>query len=170
MNFFTARNSVSGEEVEILEFADAPSGVPPLQRAVYLYLSITPSVSNDEDIENLLIGFKVELSWASEKGVDVRTIKLYRYNPENGEWKGLPTRLLSDDGRYVYFEATSLKFSIYAIAAEFTGETQFPIPVLIAGVLVAVFGGVAGYLVSRRRVLRHLKARRGSPSLKASPE
>jgi predicted alpha-1,2-mannosidase len=153
----TAINSIYDEEIEILQFIEKPGGVPTAPGVVYKYLSITPSVSRDNDIENVVIGFKVELSWISEKDIDVNTITLHRYDPENGKWEELLTENVGEDEEYAYFEAISPKFSVYAISAKSKAEFPLLVAVIGGGVLAAAIGG---YFVLNRRGAFALKRRK----------
>lgn len=149
----TAINSIDNEEIEILQFAGKPSGVPIAPGVVYKYLSITPRASREEDIENIVIGFKVELSWMSGKGVSVGDITLRRYNPENQEWEELSTTKVNEDGTYAYFEATSTKFSIYAITTKSGAGSggKFPLPAAITGVVLIAAAIAGGYILLMRK-------------------
>jgi len=149
----TAINSIDNEQIEILQFAEKPSGVPLAPGVVYKYLSITPRASREEDIENIVIGFKVEFSWMFGKGVSVGDITLRRYNPENQEWEELPTKMVKDDGTYAYFEAISTKFSIYAISTKSGAKsgTGFPLPAVITGVVVIAAAIAGGYFLLMRK-------------------
>jgi predicted alpha-1,2-mannosidase len=149
----TAINSIDNEQIEILQFAKRPSGVPLAPGVVYKYLSITPRASREEDIENIVIGFKVELSWMSGKGVSVGDITLWRYNPENHEWEELSTTMVKEDGTYAYFEATSTKFSIYAISTKsgVGSGGKFPLLAAITGVVVIAAAIAGGYILLMRK-------------------
>jgi len=79
---------------------------------VYKYLEITTNIPNSK-ITEVKIKFKIEKSWLTANGIDVASISLKRY--VSGSWVSLPTVKLSEDSTYVYFEATSPGFSLFAI-------------------------------------------------------
>ncbi|MBU5575261.1 MAG: PGF-pre-PGF domain-containing protein, partial [Candidatus Aenigmarchaeota archaeon] len=60
--------------------------------------------------------FRIPISWLNENNIDENSIKLYKY--ENGEWKELPTTILSRDDKYIYYSATSQGLSIYSISGQ----------------------------------------------------
>ncbi len=90
---------------------DAPAG------EVYNYMNIwvgNGGYGSDEDnLENAVICFKVEKSWLQEKGIDQSSISLNRYNDK--KWSELPTTLLREDNKYLYFTAETPGFSPFAI-------------------------------------------------------
>ncbi len=67
------------------------------------------------NIENSIICFKVEKSWIQDKNISKSSINLYRYNDR--KWNQLPTSLLSEDSKYLYFTAQTPGFSPFAIAS-----------------------------------------------------
>ncbi|MGV8077494.1 MAG: PGF-pre-PGF domain-containing protein, partial [Methanosarcina sp.] len=90
---------------------DAPAG------EVYNYMNIwvgNGGYGSDEDnLENAVVCFKVEKSWLQEKGIDQSSISLNRYNDK--KWNELPTTLLREDNTYLYFTAETPGFSPFAI-------------------------------------------------------
>ncbi|ADI75089.1 APHP domain protein (plasmid) [Methanohalobium evestigatum Z-7303] len=68
-----------------------------------------------ENIENPVIGFRVEKSWIENNNIDESTIRLCRCN--DGTWDPLTTRKLSEDEGYMYFESDTPGFSPFAITA-----------------------------------------------------
>jgi PGF-pre-PGF domain-containing protein len=101
--------SVTKETARPAEVAEAPSGT------VHSYLTVTVANVANKDIESATIKFKVSKSWISSNGIDKNTITLNRYN--NG-WEKLPTTIASEDDGYVYFEAVTTGFSVFAITGE----------------------------------------------------
>lgn len=73
---------------------------------------------NPDNVENLLIGFKVKKSWLEENDADAASMKLYRY--ADGSWNGLSTSVVGEDDAYVYFESLTPGFSPFAIVSEST--------------------------------------------------
>lgn len=95
---------------------DSPEG------EVYNYLNIWVGNggygSNENNLENAVICFKVEKSWAQDKNLDKSSITLKRYN--NKKWNELPTSCIKEDDKYLYFTAKTPGFSPFAI----TGKTK----------------------------------------------
>ena len=81
----------------------------------YRYLKFIKSNVQDSEIEGLVkIQFKVEKSWLIDNDGVSSQIVMRRY--VDGEWVDLPTKLISDDSEFVYFEAETPGFSYFAIA------------------------------------------------------
>jgi len=87
---------------------------------VYSYLKITTQNLGDDALEEVKIKFKVERTWIEENEVDEERIVLMRL--EGGNWRELPTTLLSSDENYVYYEATTPGFSYFAIGEKVAEE------------------------------------------------
>ncbi len=87
--------------------------------AVYKNLNIwvgNGGVATPENIENGVIGFKVEKGWLEEIGSDSKSISMWRYN--EGNWSELDTGPANEDETYVYFEAKTPGFSPFSIIAD----------------------------------------------------
>jgi len=86
--------------------------------AVYKNLNIWVGngVATPENIENGVIGFKVEKAWLEEKGSDLESVSIWRYN--EGNWSELDTSQVSEDEICVYFEAKTPGFSPFSIIAD----------------------------------------------------
>jgi|GEM_PF-1712726 len=99
---------------------DAPEG------EVYTYLNIwvgNGGYGSDEDnLENAVINFKVEKSWIKDKGIDQSSITLNRYNDK--KWNELPTTLTGEDGKYMYFKAETPGFSPFTITGISKGVSE----------------------------------------------
>jgi hypothetical protein len=93
---------------------------------VYNYLNIWVGNggygSDENNLGNALICFKVEKSWMQDKKVDQSSIILNRYN--NKTWNELPTSYLKEDSKYLYFTSKTPGFSPFAITgkAKITGN------------------------------------------------
>ncbi len=124
-------------DVVVGESESKPAGIadPPLS-PVRTYISIDITEGR---VENATIRFKIPKSWIEQNNVDEQTIRLMRLN---GEWNDLPTSLVDSDEFYLYFEAKTPGFSLFAVAGAGTGPVAgFPMALLAAMVMVAV--GVA---------------------------
>ncbi|WP_321429478.1 S-layer protein domain-containing protein [uncultured Methanolobus sp.] len=69
-----------------------------------------------ENVENLMITFKVEKSWLEGNNIEAGTVYLYRY--ADGSWNALPTSITEEDADFVYFESQTPGFSPFAIGSE----------------------------------------------------
>ncbi|SFM68305.1 S-layer protein domain-containing protein [Methanolobus profundi] len=69
-----------------------------------------------ENVENLLITFKVERSWLEENNIVASTVHLYRYT--DGSWNALPTSVTEEDDEFVHFESETPGFSPFVIGSE----------------------------------------------------
>ncbi|MDD3247774.1 MAG: PGF-pre-PGF domain-containing protein [Methanosarcina sp.] len=75
----------------------------------------TEGTASPENIENAIVGFKVEKTWINSNGVDSSSVKLWKF--EDGKWIELPTSQTSEDNDYVYYEADTPGFSAFSIMA-----------------------------------------------------
>jgi len=83
---------------------------------VYKYLNIwvgNGGVATPENVDNPVIGFKVEKSWLEKNDILESSIKLWRYN--NDVWNLFLPEKVNEDDKYVYFEAKTPGFSPFAI-------------------------------------------------------
>ena len=71
--------------------------------------------ASPENIENAVVGFKVEKTWINSNGVDSSSVKLWKF--DNGKWVELSTSQTSEDDDYVYYEADTPGFSAFSIMA-----------------------------------------------------
>jgi len=75
-------------------------------------------VANSNNIENAVLCFKVDKTWIKDKNIDNTSIILNRY--VNKKWEQLPTTLLREDGKYIYFIAKTQEFSSFVITGKNT--------------------------------------------------
>ena len=106
---------------------------------IYKYINIwigNGGFANSKNIENAVVGFRVSKEWITENNINTDTIVLQHFN-EN-DWNSLPTKKLSENEEYIYFESETPSFSPFAITAgknvmaieEKTGENQAPSEVI----------------------------------------
>lgn len=69
--------------------------------------------ASSENIENAVVGFKVEKTWINSNGVDSSSVRLWRFEDE--KWRELPTTQTGEDGDYAYYEADTPGFSAFSI-------------------------------------------------------
>ncbi|WP_048180706.1 PGF-pre-PGF domain-containing protein [Methanosarcina siciliae] len=72
--------------------------------------------ASSKNIENPVIGFKVEKTWIQDERIDQASISLNRYN--DNEWEQFPASLSGEDDKFVYFTAETPGFSSFAITGE----------------------------------------------------
>jgi PGF-pre-PGF domain-containing protein len=119
VEFYSLKNSGTiSTIVEVLKsrssFADSDAlGTIYQQMNIWVGKSgfVTP-----ENVENLMITFKVEKSWFDENNIEASTVNLYRY--ADGSWNALPTSITEEDADFVYFESQTPGFSPFAIGSE----------------------------------------------------
>lgn len=103
---------------------------------VYKYLNIwigNEDCANPNYIENAVVGFKISKDWITENHINTDSILFQHFNGNN--WNSLPTKKVSENEEYIYYEAETTSFSPFAITAEKnlmviekkTGETQIPL-------------------------------------------
>jgi len=73
--------------------------------------------ANAGNLENAVVCFKVDKTWIQDKNINPSSIILNRYSEK--KWNKLPTNLLKQDDRYLYFTAITPGFSPFSI----TGKT-----------------------------------------------
>jgi PGF-pre-PGF domain-containing protein len=86
---------------------------------IYKYFNVwvgTGGFATSKNIENPVVCFKVEKSWIQDKKIDQNSITLYRYSDK--KWSQLPTKLLKQDNKYLYFTAQTSEFSFFAITGK----------------------------------------------------
>ena len=86
---------------------------------IYKYFNVwvgTGGFATSKNIENPVVCFKVEKSWIQDKKIDQNSVVLYRYSDK--KWSQLPTKLLKEDTKYLYFTAQTPEFSFFAITGK----------------------------------------------------
>ncbi|MDY9925890.1 PGF-pre-PGF domain-containing protein [Methanosarcina sp.] len=79
--------------------------------------------ATSKNIENPVICFRVVKSWIQDKKIDQSSIGLNRYSEK--KWTKLPTTLLAEDDKYLYFTSSVSGYSSFAITGETTAnETE----------------------------------------------
>lgn len=92
---------------------EAPQGI--ISRNINIWIG-TSGYATEADIENSVIGFKVEKKWIQDNDIEISSIKLNRYHGD--EWTALPTERTDEDTLYVYFESQTPGFSPFAITGQ----------------------------------------------------
>jgi|GEM_PF-87432 len=120
------KSSVSSVKITVKSMDSAPGEVSPLGVTAYGYMDISHQNIEDENIDELVIKFKVELEWMEEHGVDAQNIKLERYH--DGTWNELPTSITREDPTYIYYTANSPGLSLFAITNRITEPVPITLP------------------------------------------
>jgi PGF-pre-PGF domain-containing protein len=111
---------VESTDAEKAKLDVLPGGV------VYSYVNITQRNLDESRLETAQIFFRVPKVWMSQNNIGSTNVKMLRFNSE--EWQELDTRIISDGGDNVAYEARTPGFSIFAIAGEVISVPQEPIP------------------------------------------
>jgi len=90
--------------------------------SVYAYLKLTLGKISDNNLADAKISFKVPISY----GFDAATVELRRYDGVNRLWNSVPTRLVTYDKDFNYFEADTPGFSIFAVVGKEIEEIEAP--------------------------------------------
>ena len=101
--------------VEMLKGVSKVVSTPPsgmVYRNANIWVGNAGTASTD-NIENAVVGFRVEKAWIVSNGVDESEMKLCRHSEE--KWGELSTRKIGEDSIYVYFEAETPGFSPFSI-------------------------------------------------------
>jgi PGF-pre-PGF domain-containing protein len=101
--------------IEILKDTSTIAGQPP-SGIVYQNINIwigNKGYATEKNMENPVIGFKVEKKWIEDNDLEHGSIKLNRYY--NEEWIQLPTSKINESTSYIYFESQTTGFSPFAI-------------------------------------------------------
>jgi len=117
---------------------------------IHSYLDITVTAENttldEDDIQTLIIKFKVEQSWIQSNNINKSSIKLLRYH--DGKWDELVTELISEDDTYAYFKANVEGTSTFAIVGSevVTSNSgnglQAPIQIPWIFLIIAIVAGI----------------------------
>jgi len=107
---------VEVERIERTPDIPAPSGV------AYTYLDMNVENTGGAKIEGK-IEFKVAKSWLANNNIDEATVKLNRYD-ENEGWEALPSMKVREDNDFVFFEAPTPGFSTFAVTGEAKEEVE----------------------------------------------
>jgi PGF-pre-PGF domain-containing protein len=101
--------------IEILKDTSTIAGQPP-SGIVYKNINMwvgKKGYATEKNMENPVIGFKVETKWIESNDLEHGSITLNRYY--NEEWIPLPTSKTNESASYIYFESQTSGFSPFAI-------------------------------------------------------
>ena len=71
-------------------------------------------IANSGNIENGVVGFRVQKAWLEKCGADATSLALWNYDKA---WSKLETKKVDEDGTYVFFESKTPGFGSFAIVA-----------------------------------------------------
>jgi hypothetical protein len=113
-----------------------------------MYLEMVTDVS--ENLENVVIEFKVEKEWVERNNIDRETIQLLRY--EEG-WNPLPTDVIGEDENYLYCVASTKGFSLFVVVGSprIPPAPVLPIPLWLLLVIVPLL--VGAIILARARAV-----------------
>ncbi|WP_440947859.1 PGF-pre-PGF domain-containing protein [Methanosarcina sp. T3] len=78
-------------------------------------------IANSDNIENAVVGFRVDKDWLEENEIDAGSLNLWYYD---NSWSKLDTEKLDEDSNtYVYFEAKTPGFGPFVIVAANEAES-----------------------------------------------
>ena len=110
------RNSVNNVRIEVKK-ANKPldSPEPVIEGGTYKYISIISTNIKDDDINKANINFKIEKKWLDNNSYDKNKVALNRYKSK--KWVKILTKKKTENIDYVFYEAETPGFSIFAITA-----------------------------------------------------
>jgi len=104
------KNAVSNAELKVASLNSNPLSTAAAAK-VYQYLQITRSNIADTDASKIAISFRVPKSWLIFN--KIANVSLYRHN--GSSWSELPTVIKYSDVNNMFYEATTSRFSVFAI-------------------------------------------------------
>lgn len=112
----TVKNPAQTVTITVTKLAGQPATViHTVSGKVYKYMEITTVNLPDNTTDRIKIQFQVNKSWISSNKINKATIALNRYK---NNWEKLPTKEISEDNDYVYYEAETSGFSTFAVTGE----------------------------------------------------
>jgi len=122
---FDAKKTL-GKITTIVEMLKGQSKLVPSlpEGTVYKNVNIwvgSGGIANSDNIENAVVGFRVEKAWFEENKVDADSLNLWYYD---NSWSKLETKKLDEDSdTYVFFEAKTPGFGPFVIVAAAKAES-----------------------------------------------
>lgn len=71
--------------------------------------------TTSDNVEDMIVGFKIKQEWLEENSIDSADVVLYRYADD--VWNKLETSVTDEDDEYVYYKSVTPGFSPFAISA-----------------------------------------------------
>jgi PGF-pre-PGF domain-containing protein len=113
---------IENVEVKVKKVTEPPTTKAP-EGSVYHYIQVIENIA-DENVSQVKIKFKVEKAWIEDANAKPEDVVLERWI-EN-EWVKLDTKKVSEDEKYVYYEALSPGLSYFAIVLMPKIEEKLP--------------------------------------------
>ena len=141
----TAKNKISNAKIEVKQLENLPVDIKNLSNYVFSYFEINILNFSNDDIDNVSIIFRVNISLVNENNINKDSITLNKFEQEN--CNPLQTSfVLEENGQYVY-ETLSDGFSLFAISGKeklklssILGKIKkiIPIPILIIIIVIII--------------------------------
>ncbi len=114
----TSKSATSNVQVEISKYGGKPADITsdPGGGNVYQYLGLSLKNLASTEVSSATVSFKVKQSWISSNNIDKDTVRLNRYS--GGKWGALSTIITHEDGSYMYYDAETSGFSVFAVTGE----------------------------------------------------
>ncbi|MCX8152373.1 MAG: PGF-pre-PGF domain-containing protein, partial [Archaeoglobaceae archaeon] len=113
----------------IEKLKELPPNIPTPAGVLMLILSIEPTLSREVEIKGK-IQFGISIEEIKTKGFDPNAVVLILLRWDGKQWIELPTKFLSSDGRYNYYEATTPSFSYFVAIIKPVTPTPTPTPII----------------------------------------
>uniref|UniRef100_A0A7C3RDB3 PGF-pre-PGF domain-containing protein n=1 Tax=Archaeoglobus fulgidus TaxID=2234 RepID=A0A7C3RDB3_ARCFL len=110
----------------IEKLKELPAEIPKPEGMLALILSIEPTMSKSTALSGS-IRFGIEIDSIREKGFDPNAITVILLKWDGSKWIELPTKFVSSDGKYNYYEASTPSFSYFAAVIK-AAPTPTPTP------------------------------------------
>ena len=124
VSMLTLKADANTSNVEVkIEKVERTPDIPEPPGTAYTYFDIEVKNPGAAKIEGK-VEFKVAKSWIAADNIDEATVTLNRYDESRGEWKALPTHKTGEDDDFVYFEAQTPEFSMFAVTGEKKVEVE----------------------------------------------
>jgi len=124
VSMLTLKADANASNVEVkIEKVERTPDIPEPPGTAYTYFDIEVKNPGTVKIEGK-VEFKVAKSWIASDNIDEATVTLSRYDESGGEWKALPTHKTGEDDDFVYFEAQTSEFSMFAVTGKKKVEAE----------------------------------------------
>ncbi|MFC1994390.1 PGF-pre-PGF domain-containing protein [Chloroflexota bacterium] len=121
-------------ETVLKTLTSLPAGTPALAVDLlpYFYFTATLTNATSADIDVVHMGFKVDIDWLEQNGINPWAVDLNRYDEDLGAWVTQHAKKIGEDATYLYYSATMPGLSLFAI----TGTTELALPAFTVDNLV----------------------------------
>ena len=158
---FDVKENIKNAQIIVLQLVNRPSGISigPADNP-YGYLEVILINLNENDIENIVLTFKVEKSWISANSIDESKMTLNSWDNTDNTWTSYHATKIGEDDNYSYFSVNLPHLSTFVIGGSRLGVVAPPtvIPLsasLIFLIAIIATGALVGAVVVRRRYFLH---------------